>query len=581
MKNKLVLAVIFSLITASCTNKKEQQVDFLEKEIGLYSFVDYDDVTPNSITSYPNTKISLKYFEEHPDILYASVSDYCYMLNNRIGVGCAFSVSDLESMVTFQASSPAGYVFASIITPSSKDIILAGNLSSSLISQDYSKTSLLIGLHETGSIVKQTINYHTYSYAKTSYKSYRYNKRTYFPLSLLDAMFSESAGINLFYNYKRIIQIDKPEGLNSYYYINEDGHTVSAYSEMTSLKHTVTNKKDIIEDRKNSFYFVMENLYGLASVKRIPSMIDYIKSSKFASSFDEEDDYKRTEGFYGFIASLDDGHTAIPQYSSQSPWSEGSFPRFGDLWNNRIALRNDLAADRSSMYQQYGKNIGDTIYSQDGSLAYYSFDEFMFDFNAYDEQGHVREDLYKTDSFFNLLRMFKDVENHQGVKDVVIDVSCNGGGVLGTMMKMLALISNNNSSDIFIGYNDIGLVQKEELHVDSNLDGKYDSSDAYGNRGYDIHILTSDFSFSCGNAYPFYAKQNGHASIIGQNSGGGECTVGQHLLPTGEVFNHSSLMHIGWFENDKWQGDEGGAGVDINIEYENFYDIEYLDTLLS
>ena len=82
-------------------------------------------------------------------------------------------------------------------------------------------------------------------------------------------------------------------------------------------------------------------------------------------------------------------------------------------------------------------------------------------------------------------------------------------------------------------------------------------------------------SFSCGNAFPFLARKQAFAKTIGVNSGGGECTVDSSFLPSGHGFVFSSLNHIGYIAQGSTAlyGDEGGAGVDIPLDYSHFYDL--------
>ena len=119
-------------------------------------------------------------------------------------------------------------------------------------------------------------------------------------------------------------------------------------------------------------------------------------------------------------------------------------------------------------------------------------------------------------------------------------------------------------------------------HVDINGDGYYDQEDCFGD-DFNIYILTSDCSFSCGNAFPCAAQLDGSAKIIGQKSGGGECVVGIHYLPNSQYVYHSSNTHIGVASVDESEfiGFESGATPDFEVEIgEDFYSVEYLNSLI-
>ncbi len=74
----------------------------------------------------------------------------------------------------------------------------------------------------------------------------------------------------------------------------------------------------------------------------------------------------------------------------------------------------------------------------------------------------------------------------------------------------------------------------EWYHVDTNLDGKFDARDGFGGQ-YDFYVLTSGFSYSCGNAMPFFAQVDGLAKIIGEQPGGCDCSVAPFLDAYGHV----------------------------------------------
>lgn len=580
MKKNVLVICLSALCLSGCRFSRGESIEeanFVTKSIKACTFIDKGENPSFSDMQYKTT--NLHYLNDHPDIPYLSFNDYVDLISNRVLKEGRIEIANYSSKINIKGYAGDSICYFGNIDLLEKTYEYAGNLSRVMIQPDYSTTSLTYGLQMDEHMMKSGAMSHVATYAKTSYKPYSYEGKLYFPLSFFESSFSDEVGAHLIYTHKDIFQYDDVESLTASF-INEEGRTSTIYEEIEKNKSLIKNKNDVIQDRKNAFYYIMDSFYGLGTVKGISSMADYFKNSKYASGFDSLDDEKRTEAFYGALASLDDGHTAVSNITASCPWTSGSYPRYGDLWINRIQLRSDLSKAREYMYGEYGAKVGDVVYSNDGSLAYYSFDEFTFVYDAFDGSGKLKEEVYEKDTFFKMVRAFDQMAAKGTVKDVVIDISCNGGGVLGVMFKLLAILSSNNSADCYIGYNDIGLIAKETINADSNCDGEYDEYDAYGNK-FNFHILTSDFSFSCGNAYPFFASRNGSAEIIGHNSGGGECSVIQHVLPTGEVFNHSSLMHMGWYQNQKWQGDEIGAGVSKDIAYENFYDIEYLDSLLS
>lgn len=96
----------------------------------------------------------------------------------------------------------------------------------------------------------------------------------------------------------------------------------------------------------------------------------------------------------------------------------------------------------------------------------------------------------------------------------------------------------------------------------------YNSLLFFGADDVTFYIITSKFSFSCGNAFPFYARANGLAKIIGQSSGGGECCVFGFNFPSGQGLGYSSPYHLGYYNtnDNKYYGDEAGAATTYSVD---------------
>ncbi len=167
--------------------------------------------------------------------------------------------------------------------------------------------------------------------------------------------------------------------------------------------------------------------------------------------------------------------------------------------------------------------------------------------------------------------------DYKDVKTILIDASCNGGGAKPAMQYVLYLITGNG--DLY--YEDVhtGAKNHEFVKADLNLDGKIDINDsAYrGNffgpaASLNVAILTSFSSFSCGNALPFYAKERG-VKIIGEQSGGGSCIVGQGVTADGFPYHLSVNSRLSAQDFSKTV--ESGAEVDKSLlsgdSYEKFF----------
>jgi hypothetical protein len=126
-------------------------------------------------------------------------------------------------------------------------------------------------------------------------------------------------------------------------------------------------------------------------------------------------------------------------------------------------------------------------------------------------------------------------------------------------------------------------IQAHTMRVDSNNDGAYDEKDCFGN-DFEFYIITSSYSFSCGNAFPFYADKCGLAKTIGIGSGGGECCVFNYTLPTGQSITYSSPLHIGQYDktSNTFEGDESGASPWLGTSKSyNIYNVDELGNFVT
>ena len=329
----------------------------------------------------------------------------------------------------------------------------------------------------------------------------------------------------------------------------------------------------------------MDNFYGLKEMKGINSFSSYYKKQYgIYDALYSSDNEKRGFGYSDALAVLDDNHSLF--ISANISWGEdpcGRYRRYGEGCYSRNQTRTQLNQYRAATYGEAAPQK-DVLISQDGKTALFSFDSFKFGTSeeVFNEDKSIKDTAKEHDTFFLLIDTFNYLKNNTSVENVILDISLNGGGVLGVMLKLLALISKDNSSAITL-QTETKQIFTYDPHCDINSDNKYDANDCLGD-DFNIYLLTSDCSFSCGNALPCAAQLHNDAKIIGQKSGGGECVVSVHYMPNSEYVYHSSMTHIGIYSEEEkaFKGFESGATPDIEIAIdENFYNIESLNTIIQ
>ena len=571
MKNKTI--VLFGLLlTVSLTSCRMTIIETTSKSADLYALFG---------NKVEKETISYQVLEGEDLLPFFTLKSYVSIFEKYLKENVKFEVSETtkDSTVLVKDNNNAVY-YAASITPIRKVVVLNGDFSSALtIEKDYSKSSLYVGNKSDYKVVSESTGLRTFSFNGLDFTTFYKNGENYYPLSLLECVFGSYGGVHVFYNYNRFfLYSDYDELTGTTYQIN--GENKTAFQEMKGyIKDKMpTMPLYLRKDRKAAFLFTLENQYGLKFTRKISSMKKYLEDQSFFSDFLSESNLKRREAYYKTFALLDDGHTSIRDHNDFA-WMEGEFNPYGPNMSRIISVRQALSTQRTLA-------PGEVYYSTDEKLAFFTFDSFTFAQNAYQSDGvTLKEDLsdyhsVNYDSFFYFVRCLNEIKTKNTVDDVIIDISTNGGGVLGMMMKLITLLSENNTSDIYVQTDLTGIVQKMTTKVDTNRDGKYNNLDVFGT-DFNFYVLTSEFSFSCGNAFPFYLKKNGIAKVIGVKSGGGECAVSESYLPSGEHFTHSGHLHIGWYDGTSFEGDEAGAPVDIPVSYEDFYNLDKLQTLIK
>ncbi len=445
---------------------------------------------------------------------------------------------------------------------------------------DYSKTSLTLGSHINGTSSGVKNEYTSYADYQNEIPVIEKSDAFYAPISLFDLAFKNAFGVYHFDNLESLYQISSTDDLKTPL---DDSKTL--ITDNVSRFYEANNSKvpdDLLALERAAFYCAFDAQYGLAHSRNINKMSDYFKD--FGYDQDMLDSNKDLQAYGSLIADLSDGHTGF----------SGIAPYWGDTAEevpssrfryNMTAMKASLSSARAAAYKEHGGDPADSIlYSDSGETAFISFDSFSIAYDAFEEDGKTPvADLWKKDSFFYLAHQLAEIKNKGGVKRVIIDDSCNGGGIVAVAMKILALISRENKSRFYMYDWRKELLETYVTDVDSNLDGEFNLDDVYGD-DFEIAILTSSYSFSCGNALPYLAKRHGHAKIIGLTSGGGECVVGQTMLPSGRQFRHSSNRLIADYDASTHQvvtNAEDGASPDITITFDHFYDINALESYLK
>lgn len=133
---------------------------------------------------------------------------------------------------------------------------------------------------------------------------------------------------------------------------------------------------------------------------------------------------------------------------------------------------------------------------------------------------------FDADTIDNLLSWFEQVDINN-IDNIVYNLTCNGGGVIGSMLRTIGLMTTDaiplHSVIPIDDYRLTQYIQAEEVALDKN-----------------IYLWISPLTFSAANLMTSMVKEMGFASIVGQTTSGGACAIQTLITPDGTILLISS-----------------------------------------
>ena len=188
---------------------------------------------------------------------------------------------------------------------------------------------------------------------------------------------------------------------------------------------------------------------------------------------------------------------------------------------------------------------------------------------------------YQYDTLTSMYYAFYVIKQKSQIKNIVFDVTNNGGGAVLLLPQLLAFMTKDPTV-LFKDTNN-GFLGEYHYNVDLNGDGTSgNEGDTYEGQ-YNFFVLQSEFSFSCGTAFPTVCKNNGCAKIIGSsNSGGGACPVSYGFDTLGSQYQISGRYNIMLKNGDgTYIDNDNGVPADKTLDSKYWYDYSYINTWIS
>jgi len=330
---------------------------------------------------------------------------------------------------------------------------------------------------------------------------------------------------------------DNLYGFDTYQFYDISDSTGDEDPTNDGLYNIVIQNRDINTDVKtetvNFLAFVFDYFYGLKEYKGIGDMQEYAWSyfpNMYTSTF--------MGNIYNFVESFEDEHTGIVDTGHNfKPYPDYTWdtlpPYLLETYNEYYGCACDLLTEDFSL-------------EISGTTAYLNLTSFSTDFKTVIE-GYMAQ-INAADP---------------AITDIIIDMRCNGGGVIAGVFHLLNYMTNE---DITLYSSTLGANMSYTYDVEGDL-----AIDA------DFYILTSGYTYSAANLFTAAATEMGLAQTIGTRSGGGACSIQAVVLPNGSLVVMSSNMNL---TDSQFVTVEEGITADYDIDWQSLSSLPTLDDFI-
>lgn len=379
---------------------------------------------------------------------------------------------------------------------------------------------------------------------------------------------------------------------------------------------------DMARFRYNELCFALDHFFGFPGRTKmekagfgqngqsLDSTLELVENGKYVKHLLQS---AKTMDFVWGLAALhvlmfDGGHTlllpiaGLPEsikksFQQKFQSSDIHYPQASDMvtkWSD--ALKKDFIEPETELKELRSVGFGkdDTYYvNDDKTTAVIIIDSFSnMDNDAwmkYYASGKTDADWQelltkkKKDDMINFLYGL-DRAKKDGVKNLILDLSLNGGGSSDNVVGMIGMIRSESKQSFFAQNVMEGKNCISNLLMDRNFDGVFNSLDdtnpKYDCSGLRIGVLVSKQAFSSGNIFPALMKGYGYP-IIGERSGGGSCTI--QMMLTADGFQYIISSYRSRATNQKFEDiDPGVAPTEgMELKYDDFYLLDNLGKLIS
>ena len=391
------------------------------------------------------------------------------------------------------------------------------------------------------------------------------------PFFLANLLFCSFAYLNIFYNNELcFVTFGEPYQVIGYDDCNDRGNFQSA---------------KFREENINSLCLIFDYYYGLKDYKGfsdgIKKHIEEANDGKLMEDLLSSNPEVNLNAYNYFIYNyLDELHTRIDVPSFYRDPKNGQIsPDYGSFYTDYYSTKSS-----QTTYRQQSGNKNNLLRYYD-DLAVITLNSFTVGTKSQtkNSDGTIKTTAWAYDSYYFMQKVMREISDHSEVKNVVIDLSTNGGGELVALERVMGFLTDEKIPISLYDSLDNSYSIYSSL-IDTDGDGNY-PDDAYDQ--YNWYLLTGINTFSAANLMASVFKQMNLGKIIGQKSGGGMCAVLPTILADGTAIAISSPLSLQYSEKIgdnqySFSGIESGIDVDISLDYKDFYnDVKLYNAISS
>ena len=349
-----------------------------------------------------------------------------------------------------------------------------------------------------------------------------------------------------------------PTWLESIYFngqcvIKTDDMSHSPNKELYYSASTGDRSEALAEFGYSELCMMLDTLYGLKEDHKITSFDQLFKEVGFQEALKGTNAVDADKAVYRLITEyLDDVHSNWYDFS----YLVGEID-YSALGTSRARVSDALTRYKGARAKAYPDGVPG--YEEVGNTAYITFDEFTA--YPYAKSYYETENTLELRDTIGLIMYAHEqiTRENSPIENVVLDLSCNGGGDANAAEFIIAWFLGVGS----VGMEDdmTGAMCVSSYRADVNRDHVFNEKDTLGDRR--LFCLISPVSFSSGNLVPCMFKESGVVTLLGRNSAGGACVIQPISSAWGTSFRISSPRRLSFMKNGSFYDIDRGAEPDF------------------